>query len=103
MACAPGLGRRQQAEPPPVVPAPVSDGKAKGSIMLLFGKENGMKKLAIAALATLGAAPAFAVGACPPGQVCAAVPEISALEGSAAIAALAAIVLLTWERRRRAH
>ena len=32
-----------------------------------------------------------------------AVPEISALEGTAAIAAMAAIVLLTWERRRRAH
>lgn len=32
-----------------------------------------------------------------------AVPEISALEGTAALAALAAIVLLTWERRRRAH
>ena len=31
-----------------------------------------------------------------------AVPEISALEGTAAIAALAAIVLLAWERRRRA-
>lgn len=31
-----------------------------------------------------------------------AVPEISALEGTAALAALAAIVLLTWERRRRA-
>jgi len=30
------------------------------------------------------------------------VPEISALEGTAALAALAAIVLLTWERRRRA-
>ena len=29
------------------------------------------------------------------------VPEISALEGTAAIAALAAIVLLAWERRRR--
>lgn len=29
------------------------------------------------------------------------VPEISALEGTAAVAALAAIVLLTWERRRR--
>lgn len=36
---------------------------------------------------------------CPPVT---AVPEISALEGTAAIAALAAIVLLTWERRRRA-
>lgn len=32
-----------------------------------------------------------------------AVPEISALEGTAALAALTAIVLLTWERRRRAH
>ncbi len=32
-----------------------------------------------------------------------AVPEISAMEGTAALAALAAIVLLTWERRRRAH
>lgn len=31
------------------------------------------------------------------------VPEISALEGAAALAALAAIVLLTWERRRRAY
>lgn len=30
------------------------------------------------------------------------VPEISALEGTAALAALAAIVLLAWERRRRA-
>lgn len=31
------------------------------------------------------------------------VPEISAMEGTAALVALAAIVLLTWERRRRAH
>lgn len=30
------------------------------------------------------------------------VPEISALEGTAALAAVAAIVLLAWERRRRA-
>ena len=30
------------------------------------------------------------------------IPEISALEGTAAIAVLAAIVLLAWERRRRA-
>jgi hypothetical protein len=30
------------------------------------------------------------------------VPEISALEGTAAIAALAAIVLIAWERRRSA-
>lgn len=31
-----------------------------------------------------------------------AVPEISALEGTAALAAVIAIVLLAWERRRRA-
>jgi hypothetical protein len=31
-----------------------------------------------------------------------AVPEISALEGTAALAAIAAIVLFAWERRRRA-
>lgn len=30
------------------------------------------------------------------------VPEISALEGTAALAVLAAVVLLVWERRRRA-
>lgn len=29
-------------------------------------------------------------------------PEISALEGTAALAVLAAVVLLAWERRRRA-
>ncbi|SNR81114.1 hypothetical protein [Puniceibacterium sediminis] len=31
-----------------------------------------------------------------------AVPEISALEGTAGLAVLAAVVLLAWERRRRA-
>ena len=37
------------------------------------------------------------------GQIdCTNVPEISALQGTAALAALAAIVLLAWERRRRA-
>lgn len=30
------------------------------------------------------------------------VPEISALEGTAALAVIAAVVLLAWERRRRA-
>ncbi|WP_187429699.1 hypothetical protein ROLI_029420 [Roseobacter fucihabitans] len=30
------------------------------------------------------------------------VPEISALEGTAALAAVAAVVLIAWERRRRA-
>ena len=36
------------------------------------------------------------------GSCATAVPEISALEGTAALAALAAIVLIAWERRRRA-
>jgi hypothetical protein len=31
------------------------------------------------------------------------VPEISALEGTAALAVIAAVVLLAWERRRRAY
>lgn len=31
-----------------------------------------------------------------------AVPEISALEGTAALAVVAAIVLIAWERRRKA-
>ncbi len=38
----------------------------------------------------------------PPASCTTAVPEISAMEGTAALVALAAIVLLTWERRRRA-
>lgn len=66
-----------------------------------------MKKLATAAAAFLASASAASQAAfacagvtCPPP---AAVPEISALEGTAALAALAAIVLFTWERRRRAH
>lgn len=61
-----------------------------------------MKKFALAALSTVmasGAAFANFTGEVPP----TAVPEISALEGTAALAALSAIVLLTWERRRRAH
>lgn len=61
-----------------------------------------MKKIALAAIATVAAAPAFAKGACVPGVNCTAVPEISALEGTAALAAVAAVVLLAWERRRRA-
>ncbi len=54
-----------------------------------------------AGLAALAAMPAYAcVGlVCQPPHK---VPEISALEGGAAIAALAAIVLIAWERRRRA-
>ncbi len=58
-----------------------------------------MKTLGIALAATLVAGTASASGFQP---VTTSVPEISALEGTAAIAALAAIVLLAWERRRRA-
>lgn len=54
---------------------------------------------AAASMLTTTAAYACTGNVCPP----TAVPEISALEGTAALAALAAIVLLTWERRRRAH
>lgn len=65
-----------------------------------------MKKLAIAAIASVASAPAYAAGCVPmaSNNFCAAtaVPEISALEGTAAVAALAAIVLFAWERRRRA-
>ena len=53
---------------------------------------------AAASAAASGAAYACAGLSCPPPV--ASVPEISALEGTAALAALAAIVLLTWERRR---
>lgn len=63
-----------------------------------------MKKFALAALSTIaatGAAFANFTGDIPVEPT--PVPEISALEGTAALAALAAIVLLTWERRRRAH
>lgn len=65
-----------------------------------------MKKLALGSLvtgfatltATMSSAAVCGTG---PGDIC-DVPEISALEGTAALAALAAIVLLAWERRRRA-
>ncbi len=65
-------------------------------------KENEMKELVLAPLALLQSATsalACAGAACPPPTN---VPEISALEGTAAIAALLAVVLFVWERRRRA-
>lgn len=67
-----------------------------------------MKKFALSSLVattTIAFANiANAAGGCTgPGCDPTPVPEISALEGTAAIAAMAAIVLLTWERRRRAH
>ncbi len=64
-----------------------------------------MKKLyasAAALLATAGAAMANADCGSFGGQCSTPVPEISAMEGTAALVALASIVLLTWERRRRA-
>lgn len=63
-----------------------------------------MKKLVLAAGALVASAPAAFAAQCDPLlQVCpTSVPEISALEGTAALAALAAVVLLAWERRRRA-
>lgn len=62
-----------------------------------------MKKAFFASAAVLAStASAFATGM--PGGLTSGtpVPEISALEGTAALAAVAAIVLLAWERRRRA-
>lgn len=58
-----------------------------------------MKKLMLTVAATVAGLPALASTVPPPSN---SVPEISALEGTAALAAVAAIVLLAWERRRRA-
>lgn len=56
-----------------------------------------MKKvIATAAVASFAAAPAFA------NTIAISVPEISAAHGVAALAAVGAVVLLVWERRRRA-
>lgn len=59
-----------------------------------------MKKLMIAAATILATASAASAN-CGIGVPC-SVPEISALEGTAALAAVAALVMLAWERRRRA-
>ena len=63
-----------------------------------------MKKLVLATTATLASASAAFAAECGPFNQtdCAEVPEISALEGTAALAVVAAVVLLAWERRRRA-
>lgn len=61
--------------------------------------------LSVAAWATATAAMANTPAICnlnPNAAGCTPVPEISALEGTAAIAVLTAIMLLAWERRRRA-
>ena len=61
-----------------------------------------MKTVIASAAAVLASASiAFANGASG-GFTTTPVPEISALEGTAAVAAVAAIVLIAWERRRRA-
>ena len=62
-----------------------------------------MNKFIFGVMAFLASAPAaFAQDQCPTGAECVRVPEISALEGMAAVAALSAVLLLVWERRRRA-
>ena len=59
-----------------------------------------MKKFIIASAALIASgSSALAVGI---GSGASTVPEISALEGTAAVAALVAVVLIAWERRRRA-
>ena len=57
-----------------------------------------MKKIALATIATLAAMPAFANT----DPLTVSVPEISALDGAAALAVIAAFVLIAWERRRKA-
>ncbi len=64
-----------------------------------------MKKLALSATAILGGANAALANTCGPANpldpVC-DVPEISAMEGAAAVVVVLAVVALIWERRRRA-
>ena len=63
-----------------------------------------MKKLVIATGAFIASTTtAFAAECADDLQICATeVPEISALQGTAALAAVAAVLLLVWERSRRA-
>lgn len=56
-----------------------------------------MKKILTSGLVFAASTVAAYAQAKPP-----SVPEISALEGTAALAVIAAVVLLAWERRRRA-
>lgn len=49
----------------------------------------------------LAANSAFATAVCDPTKPCSDVPEIDALAGTAALAAVAATVALVWERRRK--
>jgi hypothetical protein len=68
-------------------------------------RRTNMKKLVLAAGAVIASTGNAFAAECNDvfGQVqCVSVPEISALEGTAALAVVAGIVLLAWERRRRA-
>ena len=65
-----------------------------------------MNKIILAGIATMASSgAALATNKCGflggASKAC-AVPEISAMEGSAALAALAAVLFIAWERRRRA-
>jgi len=63
-----------------------------------------MKKLIATSSALLVASASAAFASCGgiSGGTCTSVPEISALEGTAALAVVAALVLMAWERKRRA-
>lgn len=62
-----------------------------------------LKAASLASVSSLFAAQAFACSGltCDP-TTPVNVPEISAMQGTAALAVLAAVVLLVWERRRAA-
>ena len=62
-----------------------------------------MKKVFLATSALIASSSAALAIGNPGGLTTATpVPEISALEGTAALAALVAVMLLVWERKRRA-
>lgn len=64
--------------------------------------EMKLKTLGLAAVTTVLATVASANPNCALTNTCAQVPEISALEGTAAIAMVLAVVAIAWERSRRA-
>lgn len=61
-----------------------------------------IKTLALSVVATVSSTAAMASTCASSGINCPAVPEISALEGTAAIAMVLAVVAIAWERTRRA-
>lgn len=64
---------------------------------------SGVVAAATVSLANIANAAGGCTGPAQGDECVVAVPEISAMEGTAAFVALAAVLLLTWERRRRAH